>query len=357
MSSRELIVLIPGLARIARQHQRELFVSGMVATAERPLLRRVDEPDVPPAAVRLRADEREIDVYEAYWNDLVPSMAHAGVRAKIARGTSLLIYWGFSRIWRGMGRRKYLTLGLLASAVALLAWYYGTAALFLDAVLVDPQSSGAVRGSASFVRQVLDTIAGWEVWLGASLLMGIIPVPVLIDIMDFSKRFLTNEISDEAGLGLRSQIRNRVREQLLAALDCEDYSRLTVVGHSFGTVVAVDLLADLPLSKALRIRFVTLGSPIDLLTSRASWLNDEVERCARRPDLEAWLDVSSGGDWFASGTELPETRNFHALTVPAQGTFIDIVTGRTHARYFDNPEAVSAVLSVTDPGNEVEDHA
>ena len=89
-----------------------------------------------------------------------------------------------------------------------------------------------------------------------------------------------NEVSgdrrtDPQGLGLRIQIRSRVREQILAAIEKGNYDRVTVLGHSFGTIVATDVFPDLPVSSRA-MRFVTIGSPIELL-KRAQWLEKEVE--------------------------------------------------------------------------------
>jgi hypothetical protein len=80
VSSREWIVLIPALARNARQQQRKLFVPGMVATAERPHLLRVDEPDISPAAVRVPETENchVLSVRaQATFIDIVTGRTHA----------------------------------------------------------------------------------------------------------------------------------------------------------------------------------------------------------------------------------------------------------------------------------------
>src|SRR5262249_8216298 len=150
----------------------------------------------------------------------------------------------------------------------------------------------------------------------------LIPVNLLVEIMDFSKRFLSNERVGESGLGLRVAVRNRVLEQVRAALDAHPYQRLIVVGHSFGCLVALDFLADLSLRPNLQFRFVTIGSSIELLSQKDEWPLAEIEKCAKRGELQAWVDVIGDRDWFASGTPAPgQSAKFEVEKVPPRGTF------------------------------------
>ena len=346
----ELLLLVPGAARVAQGWQRERLVQGLTSAAEGVDVVRVEDPDSPSHGIRVKVtkgtNERLIDVVEAYWNDLLPSLAQAGAREKFLRGTSLIVYWALSvGVWRGALQRKYLTLGLVTSAIALVAWYYGTVALFLEAIRNSETAPAVFRDTATSVGQVLDIIAGWEVWVVATAIMGLIPVNLLVDIMDFSKRFLSDERVGDSGLGLRVQVRKRVREQTKAALAVANYQKLTVVGHSFGCLVALDLIADLQLPPGLEVRLVTVGSSIELLGRKAGWLADEIDKCAKRPELQAWVDVVSESDFFASGTPQPSgSGKFERRSVPVRGTFIDAVMSRTHGMYFDADATVQAVL-------------
>lgn len=346
-SARELLILVPGSAKMARGSQRDRLVRGIVTTSERIAIKAVDEDDVPADVVRLAAtadrDTHQIDVVEAYWNDLAPSMHNAGVRTKFMRGTSLLIYWAYSGVWRGFHNRRYLTLGLISGAVALITWYYGTAAMFVQALVADETAPGAVRSALGPLLPLMQAVGTWKVWAVASMVMGLIPVNMLIDILDLAKRYLSNERTDADQVGLRMQIRSRVREQILAATQNDDYSRVTILGHSFGTVVATDVVADLPVSSC-PLRFITTGSPIELLKRRAEWLPQEALKCLRRSDLSSWTDICSDGDWFASGADLPEHDKVRSLRVPIEGTFLDQVSGRTHGGYFDRDEVIAVLV-------------
>ncbi len=346
----ELLLLVPGAGRVAQGWQRDRLVAGLSAAAEGVRIDRIEGG--PPQAIRLKVtngvDERLIDVVETYWNDLMPSLANLDPGAKFARGTSLVIYWGISHIWKGFLGRKYLTAGMVISGVALIAWYYGTLALFLEALRNSANAPAVLRDSATTLGQLLDLVAGWKVWAVASAAMGLIPVNLLVEIMDFSKRFLSNERVGESGLGLRVAVRNRVLEQVRAALDAHPYQKLIVVGHSFGCLVALDFLADLSLRPNLQVRFVTIGSSIELLSHKDEWPLAEIEKCANRGELQAWVDVIGDRDWFASGTPAPgKSAKFEIEKVPARGTFVDALTSRTHGMYFDAEATVRAVLGVT----------
>lgn len=345
----ELLVLVPGAGRVTRGWQRERLVRGLSAAVEGQFLDRLEGPDSPPHAIRLKVtegqNERVIDVVETYWNDLMPSLAQSDARVRFASATSLIFYWTFSGIWKGVFRRMYLTIGMVGSGVALVVWYYGIVALFLQAVRHSETAPAVLRDTATSIGQVLDFAAGWEVWALATAAMGVIPVNLLVEIMDFSKRFLSNERIGDSAVGVRVQVRHRVMEQVRAALAAAPYQKLIVVGHSFGCLVAVDLLADLPLPSGLQVRLVTVGSSIELLSNKDPWPLEEVAKCINRPEVRAWVDVVADRDWFASGTPMPQaSEKFRIEPVPKRGTFLDALMSRTHGMYFDAEGTLRAVL-------------
>lgn len=347
--SRELIILVPGLIRVSRSVQLSRFVDGLKAASERLPLEEIADDTVPHGARRLRGarcgEEVEIDVQEAYWNDLVPSLTQESLRTKVVRGLSLLWYWTLSPVWIGFLNRKYLTFGLTLSITAVLAWYLSTLVLLIEAVGNNPPE--VLAGVMPALKAAVAKVGGWRFWVFASALVGILPIAILVDISDFAKRYVANESAAPGRPAVRLEIVKQVRDQVLYALEREDYSLVTVVGHSFGTVVAVDLLADLP-SQGLPLRVVTMGSPIELLARRASWLDKDVLALAKRSDLDEWVDVNSPSDWFASGAGAPQSERFRKAPVESFGTFIDKLAAQVHASYFDNQGAVREVLRTAD---------
>jgi len=290
-------------------------------------------------AVRLASQDGtvEYDVTEAYWNDLVPGLTNQPLKTKVLRGLSLLFYWTFSGIWKGVWGRKYLTMNMMLSSVVLLLWYVGTLALFAKAV-----SSSFEDGTA--IAQALQSFGSWKLWASATAAMGVIPVALMIDIVDFAKRYIAEESGSADGPALRWQIVKRVRDQVLVDMGAGPYDRVTVVSHSFGTVVAVDVLADLPVPTETPLRSITLGSPLELLAKRASWLNDEKQKCLERSELVEWVDVNSPVDWLCTGADLPVHPKAKTCAIRPTGTLIDRLAGKLHCRYFDNQGVARRVL-------------
>lgn len=342
---RTLVVLIPGLARLTRSAQLSAFVDGLTAASERSVVSEITDDAVAPGVRRLRAtsNERtlELDVVEAYWNDMVPSLTQESITTRMLRGLSLIFFWVGSPIWKSFWHRKYLTLGFLTSGLAFVAWYFSTLVLFIDAL---QENGSPFPGFLSWVSWFVNWIGGWKVWAGMSVFVALLPVALLVDITDFAKRYVTDEPAVAGQPAVRFEIVKRVREQLMAALQSGEYKSITVVGHSFGAVVAVDLMADLP-APGIPVRVLTLGSLIEILGKQASWLRDDVTALCERPDLEEWLDIYTESDWFASGAGLSDSAKCREVQVKSFSTFLDKVAARVHARYFDNQETVRLILS------------
>lgn len=342
---RTLVVLIPGLARLTRSAQLSAFVDGLTAASERCLVSEITDDAIAPGVRRLRAtsNERtlELDVVEAYWNDMVPSLTQESITTRMLRGLSLIFFWIGSPIWKSFWHRKYLTLGFLTSGLAFVAWYFSTLILFLEAL---HENGTSFPGMLAVVSDFVNWVDGWQIWAGMSVFVALLPVSLLVDITDFAKRYVTDEPAVAGQPAVRFEIVKRVREQLMAAIQSGEYKSITIVGHSFGAVVAVDLMADLP-APGVPVRVLTLGSLIEILGKQASWLRDDVNALCERPDLEEWLDIYTDSDWFASGAGLAESEKCREVQVKSFSTFIDKVAARVHARYFDNQETVRLILS------------
>lgn len=348
---RNLILLIPGLARVSSSEQLSVFTAGLVAASERTPLAEISDSAVPPGVRRLRAgsgdDRHEVDIAEAYWNDLVPSLTQESLKTRMIRGFSLFWFWIANiHIWKGVLRRKYLTFGLTLSASALIAWYLSTIVLFIEAVHLE--DSSPLYDVTDALKGFSDAIGGWKIWAVISLLIAAVPVSLLVDISDFCKRYITDEPSAAGQPAMRFEIIRRVREQLEARLDPAEYHSLTVVGHSFGSVVTVDLFADLP-PVGIPVRILTLGSLIEVLGKQAGWLQEEVVSLSRREDLVEWVDIKARTDWFASGSSVPASAKCSELEVNSYGTFPDKLAARTHSRYFDNQEVVNTLVTKLAP--------
>ncbi|MCO1335141.1 hypothetical protein MO867_12445 [Microbulbifer sp. OS29] len=353
---RSLIMLVPGLTRVTSAAQLSEFTEGLIAASERIPLTSISDPTIPAGVQRLRvtsgSDAQELDLVEAYWNDLVPSITQQSLKTRLARGFSLIWFWLANlHIWRGVLKRKYLTFGLTLSALAFIVWYIGTIILFIEAI--DPASGSPFYSIIQQLKQGVEYIGGWRIWVIATAIVAIMPVSLLVDVSDFCKRYLTNEPAAKGKPAVRFEIIRRVREQLENSLKMGEYDSVTIVGHSFGSVVAVDLFADLP-PIGMPVRILTMGSLIEVLGKQASWLQKEVEHLSLRKDLVEWIDIKSHADWFASGSAVPPLQHCHERIIGSYGTFPDKLAARVHSRYFDNQEAVKLLLSYYEQKSESE---
>ncbi|WP_444943874.1 hypothetical protein ACJJIK_00490 [Microbulbifer sp. ZKSA006] len=341
---RSLIMLVPGLTRVTSTAQLSEFTEGLIAASERMPLTKISDPSVPAGISRLRiSDTQELDLVEAYWNDLVPSITQQSLKVRLARGFSLIWFWLANlHIWKGVLKRKYLTFGLTLSALTFIVWYLGTIILFVEAI--EPSSDSPFFPAIQQLKQGVEYIGGWRVWLIATAVVALMPVSLLVDISDFCKRYLTNEPAAKGKPAVRFEIIRRVREQLESSTQQYEYDSVTIVGHSFGSVVTVDLFADLP-PIGVPIRILTMGSLIEVLAKQAPWLQGEVEQLSKREDLVEWIDIKSHSDWFASGSAVPARHHCYERIIGSYGTFPDKLAARVHSRYFDNQEAVRLLLT------------
>jgi len=354
-TKKELLFFIPGLGMRARGgDQLTGFVAGLIGASRGEFIK----GSVTHCIQRIRSSEPgvEIDIREAYWRDLAPSMTKQRIDRTLIRGLSLAIYWIFSPVWRGFLSRKYLTLGIVFSFVAYLLWYSSLLILALDSLVSHPPE---------FLAKTLDAIAelfpkGWAwllkfgalpFWAATSALVGIVEAAVLVDISDFAKRYISREKREGGEIPVQDEILARVRGEFKAAMSTHEYSRVTVVAHSFGSVIGVNLLAESSVTG--KFRLVTLGSPIALLAARENRLAQDVRSVAFNDNIE-WVDVKAPADWLGAGSTFErikedEFKRCRSVEVDFSGTFVDRLAARHHDEYFGNPDAVSEILELPKP--------
>jgi hypothetical protein len=160
----------------------------------------------------------------------------------------------------------------------------------------------------------------------------------------------------EGLVGLRSKLRARVGATLRAVVESGNYTRVTVVAHSMGAALAVDVLADYRSPSKVELRLVTLGGPLELLAQRASWVGEEIKRCVENPRIVEWADFYSEDDWFCTQTpfEKPGGRTTHHR-IEQKASFSARFSGETHYRYLVSPAVLSLLLARPPPPSEQED--
>lgn len=351
---REAILIIPGLEVLPRNAARDRLALGLRHAAERFHARDEGEPGEARHSLNAALPEGGgvvLDLYEAYWLDLVPRQSEEKPLRRLLSGLDLLRYWFFSPVWRAFRHPAMILNGILSAAL-LLAWYYGVvvagfAAMGAESALTCPDLAEPalwLNQPAACMGKLGSSMGGWQVWAAMSAVLALVPVAQLVDISWFTKRYLQNE-RDAQGMGCRDRIRSRVREALVELLEQPGYRSVTVVAHSFGSIVAMDLLADLRPTRPVRL--LTLGSPAELLAYRSHWMREEIRRCLDSPAISQWWDFHSRQDWMAAPVPGHKSRHAaHSIPVEREDSLRQRLMGETHKAYFGERQVVETLFAM-----------
>lgn len=367
---RHAIVLIPGFRREERFFRRDILVRNLLMIERFPLcesgevevageqgkrlvsrpLRRNDaaagQEAGSPNAVS------EIDIFEAFWADMIPESADRTPWQRLLWGFEIISYWVFNwRSWTAFGTSRYITLGLFAGGTLLVLWYISLALLAAQAIGQNPpEFLKAVPVLAPVFTAFVTTAAkfgSWQLWIVIALILPFLKVDELIMLASFIKDYFQNK-PDETEVGLRHRLRKRVQATLENVYE-SDYDEVTVLAHSFGTVLAIDLMADWPHLRDLsRTRLVTMGSPAAVLAHRSPWLAQEIRRLSERKEIAAWDDYYANTDWLC--TAIPGRDNFAGAgaghQIDFETRFLEKLTGQTHLLYYRDGRLLEDLVQV-----------
>ncbi|MGF1591902.1 MAG: hypothetical protein ACFCUW_01410 [Kiloniellaceae bacterium] len=368
---RRAIVLIPGMKREERFHRRDILVANL-ETVERHPLTRGEEISVGGESGQrlvlapLRAADgslrppplASVDVFEAYWADMIPEQGEQPPWTKLLQGLELVGYWVCSpRTWRAVAASTrsgsfLIAFGLLIGGLTLIAWYLMLAVLVGQAVA----PGGAVPEELAGIPLVSDLVrlfglaTGWIAthvwWAVLPFLLAMLQVDALVLLARFIKDYFENR-EDESGVGLRDRLRRRIAttvEHVLAA----DYDEVVVLAHSFGTVIATDILADWPHEADLkRLSLVSLGSPITVLRYRSAWLENERREVLKSRRLAAWVDYFSPSDWLCGAVTGHRDSYGEAMSrkLDFEAPWPQKLSGQTHLLYYRDPRVLEQLAA------------
>lgn len=372
--TRRAIILIPGFPREERFLRRDVLVRNLL-TIERSPLREVGnieaggEQGTRLAARPVRGNAAhgqgtsssnavaEVDVFEAYWGDLIPESTSRAPLQHLLWGLEIIAYWVFNwRSWTALRVSPYMTFGLLSSGSLLVLWYVSIVLLAAEAIGQDPSLAPDVSSSENLMPDVLQPlveafvavaakVGNWELWLAIAAILPFLKVDELVMIASFVKDYFQNK-PDETEVGLRHRLRTRIQTTLNNVYKA-DYDEVTLLAHSFGTVFAIDLMADWPHQRDLaRTSLVTMGAPIAVLACRSPWLASEVKRFAARTDIVAWDDYHAATDWLC--TAIPAREDFEGAGASHRLLFetkiLEKLSGRSHMSYYRDDHLLEALV-------------
>lgn len=349
------VILIPGMDSREKGAAQRKLVLGLINCCERMRVAEAGQASLPgekgtSLAVTRDGRSATLHVFEAFWRDLTLQEPPKQALARIRDGAELLLYWFFSGVWRALVRSSwYMTVGLLFSSLLLVAWYYSVLAVGLAAIGTDPDLAGqagseaVVQNLIGFLGKIGKQMGSWQVWILVSFLLGFIPLDGMVEISSFTMRYLRNDVGED-GVGCRDKIRHRAKGVLDDAVACGAYDSVTVVAHSFGAVLAVDLLADRGPEGSVTLRLVTMGSPLELLGFRSAWVRAETDRCLQNPAIAAWVDFYAGDDWMCSrvpGHGAREGQESRPQT--RESSLLAKLSGESHKSYYRSQEIMEAL--------------
>lgn len=362
LAPRRAIVLIHGMERTERDQRRDMLVENLenavrgVTVTETEVfeihgdtgvrMRVVDESASPPV-------ESRVDVFEAYWADMIPEATGGNPLARIWNGLKLVVYWFFSGVWRAFGVSRHLTLGLLLSGVLLLLWYFTVVVVAAIAISTADASDGGTGflagtvfgGLVSDIAKEIAQLGNWAYWTALVGALGALGADRVAEIATITKAYLSDQ-PDASGVGLRARIGRRVLTVLRNVYD-EGYPEIYVVAHSFGGAIAADVLADYRNPEQLqRTTLVTWGSPLAVLIRRSPRTAAAVTALIAGKPLAGWQDFASGRDWLSTHVPgLGKTGEYATTKLSLDAFWLDGMFGRTHQDYYRTARVLEPLIA------------
>ncbi|NJP09040.1 MAG: hypothetical protein HC866_05755 [Leptolyngbyaceae cyanobacterium RU_5_1] len=348
-SQKEAVIFIPGFYARSKGYFLENFLAvGLTTRLEnKPVEMERDEVKIAGQSGRRFTYESEageqkfLDVYEIFWSDLIDKLSDRSVKDQVVRGIFLFIYWFFSGIWFVARKSRLLLVQIVIILFLTVLWYYGNVVIALVAIGQNPSAFGLQVLPAEWGSTLAaygKTLGGWPIWAVASIILSFLPTSPasLVDVMDFIARYLQDETVSTVG-GIRDRIRQRVAIALGDVLKEAEYERVTVLAHSAGVLVGIDLLADYRSKISKPIRFVSMGGQIEFLSYKSTWISEEAARCLDNRLLVTWEDYYSEQDWLSTKTPTPKSGNapkFNSSRIQLRMPLAKQITGETHDAYF-----------------------
>lgn len=343
---KELILFVPGMSVEHRGQYLDMLHDGLkrYCTGRGISYQSSDHAAADGSSIKsldLPEQGRRVEIQEVYWSDLVPLLSQCGVVGKVLRGAGLLSFWAFNgRLWRSVVQAKYMTLSMILTLLLFLVWYATALLAGLEAVASKPEVFG-VSVLPVAVERWVEHIAGWQSWLIVSALLVFLPTTEVLDISYGTKAYLQNLN------GLAQKVRARLARAISSVEGREDYERITVVAHSFGSVVAAEVLADYTGPATDKIRFVTLGGPLLVMGARSPRVAEAARRLLNgMRSGGGWLDFYSHQDWLCT-VSVPGGGHagYEALPLEAKVSTADKYSGKSHQLYFQDFDVMEAILA------------
>ncbi|WP_017660718.1 hypothetical protein [Baaleninema simplex] len=353
MSSRqEAVVFIPGYQFQEQGFYLELLSAGLTEQLEQNRVTLAGDVKIQGntgkrfEVVTFLDNHKTVDVYEAYWGDLLIKLSDRSIKDKALYGAYLFFYWLFSKTWKYFKESPVFFINGSLTLVLWLFWYYGTLSIIFTAIGKDPSFLGfeIPQNLARYLGTLGTFMGGWSIWVIVQGLLDLLPVNFMVDIIYFAMKYIEE---DSPSRVLRAKIRNRIFSIFDDILNEGCYDKVTVVSHSFGVTVAVDLLADYQGAKSVRL--ITLGGPLKILSCKVDWIEREIQKCLENDRIDPWLDFYSDRDWLCTKTPIPKNSTSKKIQYRRNDLPFSLVkqlSGRSHLHYFTDKTVLATILNL-----------
>ncbi|KDB09181.1 hypothetical protein LIG30_1793 [Burkholderia sp. lig30] len=336
----ELVMLVPGMARSERERYATRLSDGIEGFLEthresvQSFRRRSDSSGRAQFDIRLcNGQQKLVDVVEIFWNDLRPPLEKSWIPFL---GYSLVRYWLSLKQWKAIPKTsRPLQRAFCVGTCFLFVWYV----LTLLAILHFTQLLSL------FLPTHTESPIGW-LWVGATGLLATGFVTSNIDASYAAFCYLKN----------REGFCDRVRRRVINAFreigpQFANYQSITLLAHSFGSVVAVDAIAWImaepdPASLLRAFKFVTAGSPLEFVMSREPAYEKRIRQCVASTLVENWIDFYALTDSLCSKVPFEAERKRSHAGINLGYTEIEASLGFAHDYYFEHDEVLKAILNL-----------
>ena len=350
--SRELVLLIPGLSKGEPEKYLNKLIEGLGDYCKGtgiPYKQIEDYSSNEGASKRqifIELSEgscKIIDIQEAFWSDLTPKLSSESSVRKAFRGLSLMGYWMRSTsVWAVATHSKYMFSTMIVSTGLMVAWYVGIVIALLTALSASPDNIFFLKDLE--LEPLLNSIvSGAPNWLGwytfgvITVIVGFFPVNSIVDISYATQCYLLNRGN------IFHKVRGRINSMLYDAVREKSYERITVVGYSFGAVAAVEALASYGGEK--EISFISLGSPLLLVSAKSGRVNNAVVQLNNNPQITFWSDFYSDQDWLCTRSpKVPNEKKFCSQKITSTVPLDEKLKGGSHELYFGDWDVLKCIV-------------
>jgi hypothetical protein len=376
MDRRRAILFVPGYGADARNVQRDVLVESLRMNDTFRMDHPRDVQIVGEAGRRLSpiaepGDTRPVvDVYEAYWADMVPKTALASPLVRFGRATTLIGFWVLTPWWiRALRANRALTFSMIVTTLLTFVWYVVLFMALIQFVL----TSGTDHIGSSLlpadlardgkVQSVLGNIVVHtsiaSAWIAThlpyapaltALIVVLLRVETMVALIDFARLYLLTGRNDHFDIKLAQRVQDML-EHIYAARAADDsarplYDEVVVLGHSMGGAIALEALArygspEIP----RRTTLVTWGSPLAVLSYRSPQRIGANVRRAVGGTVPRWIDLHSPDDWLSTELKpLAEARPGCSIALSFETAWWQGVSATAHAQYFYDDQALTMLL-------------